>query len=90
MAKKTSKDKKEKQGPKRAKTAYFFFIEERRPKLVKEKPELKAKEIVVILGEEWRKLKESEKKKYQDLSNKDKERFNKEKAAMEAKVKSKK
>ena len=88
--KKEKKVKKEKTGPKRAKTAYICFVEERRPKVVKENPKLQAKEILSKLGAEWKAMKEADKKKYVDLAEKDKARYNKEKAAMEGKKSAKK
>ncbi len=42
------KDEKE-NGPKRNKNAYMFFTEEMRPKVAKDKPELKGKEVLSVI-----------------------------------------
>ena len=84
--KKTSKPKdkgkKEKQNDdskvKRAKSAYLFFCGEKREEITKEHPDKKAKEILKLLGDAWSKLNDNEKKKYQEMADKDKERYEKE------------
>jgi hypothetical protein len=50
VKKNSSKDKKtdKENGPKRNKNAYMFFTDEMRPKVVKEKPDLKAKEVMSV------------------------------------------
>lgn len=61
--------------PKKNQTAYFLFMGDRREKLKKENPDLSHKEIVTKLGEEWRALSETDKKKYSTLAEKDKKRY---------------
>ena len=61
--------------PKRAKTAYLYFCNERRPLIKKEFPEYKMVDLSKKLGELWQKLKENDRKKYKELAEKDKERF---------------
>jgi hypothetical protein len=71
-------------GPKKAKTAYMFFCEHERKVVVKEKPELGAKDVLVELGARWQKLKESDPKKiktYEAMAEKDKKRYESDKAA---------
>ena len=76
--------KKEKKGEetddkvKRPKNAYFFFTAEHREEIKKNKPDLKQKEIFKELGELWKNLSDSKKKKYEDMAAKDKERYEKE------------
>ena len=52
---KTKKAKKDKDAPKRAISAFFFYNQERREKLKKEKPELDNKEIIKTMSAEWKK-----------------------------------
>ena len=61
--------------PKRAKTAYLYFCNERRPLIKKEFPKYKMVDLSKKLGELWQKLKENDRKKYKELAEKDKERF---------------
>ena len=72
--------KKKNKGPKKTKSAYLFFCEAERPKIKKDKPELSATEILSECGNRWSLIKDKPKmtKKYQELSDKDKERYNKE------------
>jgi aspartate/tyrosine/aromatic aminotransferase len=42
---------------------YLHFSKEFRPKIVKENPEIKSKDIIKKLAEEWNKIKEDPKKK---------------------------
>ena len=61
--------------PKRAKSSYLFFCEEKRPEVLKQIP---GKSVVIQskhLGSLWGKLNEEEKDKYQELYIKDKERY---------------
>ena len=86
-SKKEKKEKKDKNAPKRAISAFFFYQKERREPLKKEKPNLNNKELISQMSVEWNKMKENEKKKYLDLAEKDKKRYEKEKAEYDAKQK---
>lgn len=59
---------------------YLHFSKEFRPKIVKENPDLKSKDIMKKMAEEWNKIKEDpkKKKKYDDIAIKDKKRYDKE------------
>lgn len=59
---------------------YLHFSKEFRPKIVKENPDLKSKDIMKKMAEEWNKTKEDpkKKKKYDDIAIKDKKRYDKE------------
>lgn len=59
---------------------YLHFSKEFRPKIVKENPNLKSKDIMKKIAEEWNKIKEDpkKKKKYDDIAIKDKKRYDKE------------
>ncbi len=76
---KTSKaqkrSKKDKDAPKRPLSAYFFYIQERREALKKEKPDLDNKELIRTMGEEWNKLTDEEKKPYTKKAEADKKRY---------------
>ena len=85
MGKRRRREKRDKDAPKKALTAYFFFMSERRPELKKEKPNLDHKQIIFELGAEWNKLKEEDKQKYKLKAEEDRKRYEKEKAAYDAK-----
>ena len=77
----------DKNGPKRAKSAYLFFCETHRNTVKSENPEMKATEITSELGRRWNELKEDssrkdEYKKYETLALEDKERYTSEKSSM--------
>lgn len=76
--KKTKKPKDKDNNVKRAKSAYNCFCEDQRPKVVKDNPEAKPKDVMKLLGDLWKDIKEDQKKKYEDLAAKDKERYQKE------------
>jgi hypothetical protein len=77
--KKAKKSKEKEDGVKRAKSAYNFFCEEQRPKIVKENSDAKPKDVMRKLGEAWKEVSEDQKKRYDELAAKDKERYQKEK-----------
>jgi len=54
----------EKKEPIKKVNPYFAFCKEKRPEIVASNPELKPREIVKKLGEEWGKLSDKEKDKY--------------------------
>lgn len=69
------------EGIKKARTSYLCFSTD---PSVRKKFEQKAgniKDLMKILGEEWGKMSEKQRKPYQDLADQDKERYLKEKAA---------
>jgi hypothetical protein len=71
-------------------TAYFFYLLERRPSLKKEKPDLGHLEIVAEMGAEWNKMPEADKAKYIQMAAEDRKRYEREKAAYDAKTSSEK
>ena len=68
--------------PKRAKTAFMYYCEQHRPALLaKEKKKgqkINIGNIAKALGKSWKKLKDSDKGKWNSLALKDKERYEKE------------
>mmetsp|Transcript_14783 Transcript_14783/g.35250 ORF Transcript_14783/g.35250 Transcript_14783/m.35250 type:complete len:104 (-) Transcript_14783:261-572(-) len=78
---------KDKDAPKKGRSAYIFFTMDRREELVAENPDLKGSvtEVSKILGAEWKKMTDKQKKPYEDQAKKDKERYEKEKEKYEKK-----
>lgn len=74
---KGKRKKKPADAPKRALSAYQFWSKDARPKIVKEHPEAKAKDVMKLLGEAWKKVPEKKRAPYQKKANADKERYNK-------------
>ena len=67
--------------PKRAKSAFMFYCDKHRPKLIEEQKKNGAKvnigNVSKSLGASWKKLKTSQRKSYDALALKDKERYEK-------------
>ena len=84
---KTKKAKKVKDpnAPKRNLSAYFFFMNDQRPKVVKANPDLKVTEVGKKLGELWRAMSDSEKAPYNKKADADKVGYEKQKAAYKPK-----
>lgn len=82
---KTKKDKKikvkktkaikDKDAPKRAISAFFFFQKERRATLKAEQPELANKQLVSTMSTEWNGMKAEARKPYDELAALDKKRY---------------
>jgi len=66
---------------KRPASAYMLFANDNRAKVVKENPGLKVTEVASKLGVLWKNLSEGEKKKYEDQYQRNKEEYEKKKAA---------
>lgn len=62
-------------GPKRNKSAYLFFCQDIRPKIIQEHAECKPHEIMSILGSKWRELTIKQKSQYYKQASDDKERY---------------
>lgn len=71
--------------PKRARGSYVFFTNYMRPIILKERPETKFIELGTIMGQRWRNMSVEEKKKFEDLAHEDRNRFNREMEAYDAK-----
>jgi high mobility group protein B2 len=69
-------------GPKRGLTSYIFFCKEQRSLLKEEDSNLETKEITSELGKRWRELSEKDRKPFEKLAAKDKDRYEKEKAEL--------
>mmetsp|Transcript_22411 Transcript_22411/g.39404 ORF Transcript_22411/g.39404 Transcript_22411/m.39404 type:complete len:405 (+) Transcript_22411:133-1347(+) len=73
--KRNKRGPKDPSAPKRASGAYVFFTNEMRPKVLSEYPGIKFVELGKVLGERWRALTPEQKKRYEDMANVDKLRF---------------
>lgn len=82
---KKKRKKRDPYAPKRAMSAYMFFSNSRREELIKKNPDASFGQIGKMTGEEWRKVNEEDKKKWQDMATADKERWEKEKQEYESK-----
>ena len=71
----TKRGPKDPAAPKRASGAYVFFTNEMRPIVMKQFPGIKFVEMGRILGERWRALTPTEKKRFEDIAAEDKVRF---------------
>ena len=71
----TLKKVKDPDAPKRAKTSYIFFCIKKRDEIMKENPNMSAKEIIKELGIVWRDLPDNKKAPFVKLAEKDKERY---------------
>lgn len=62
-------------GPKRNKSAYMFFCQDMRQKIVSDNPDCKPHQIMSLLGCKWRELTTKQKSKYYEQAAEDKERY---------------
>lgn len=67
--------------PKRALNGYMYYSNERRETLKAERPNLKTKELAVVMGEEWRAMSEEQKQPYSVKGAADKARYAQAKAS---------
>jgi hypothetical protein len=88
------KRKSPKKGPKRPKSAYLYFCEDRRKQLKSDNPDFKSTEVTSELGRLWNELKAddsraSDLEKYEKQASDDKERYEGEKSDIGDEVKPK-
>ena len=77
---KGKKAKKEKSDIKHPKSAYIYFCTEKRAEVKEQNPDMSAKEITVQLAAMWKEIDDDTKKVFQELADKDKSRYEAEKA----------
>jgi len=82
---KKTRAKKDPDAPKSPRTAFMYFSQENRDDVKKDNPDISFGDIGKELGKQWRKLKAADKKKYEKMAEKDKQRYEKEKGKYEAK-----
>jgi len=78
MIKRTMEEKskgKDPNAPKRPRTAYIFFCNDKRPKVREANPNMRMTEVTNELGKMWKNLKESKRQKYLEQAQKDRERY---------------
>lgn len=76
---KSKRKKGKKNGPKRPKSAYIFFCQDKRPEVREQNPEMKATEVTKELGAMWNEIKETDDAlEYINLAKEDKVRYNQE------------
>ena len=61
--------------PKRVKSAYLFFCEDKRELVKKNNPDIKVSDIMKELSKLWKNISPQELKKYEKLKEKDTERY---------------
>ncbi len=76
--KKQKRAKRDINAPKKALSAYLFYVNSQRAKAVKLHPDYTQPEIVKHIAAGWRELSDREKKPYQDMADKDKVRYERE------------
>ncbi|WVO15613.1 non-histone chromosomal protein 6 [Cryptococcus depauperatus] len=88
--KRASKKDKDPNKPKRALSAYMFFVQDYRERIKTENPEASFGDVGKLLGIKWKEMSDAEKKPYNDKAKADKERADKQNADYKADGKSKK
>ena len=73
-----SKKKKDPNAPKRATSAFMFYSAKMRPIIKGEKPDIKFTEMGKLIGERWREVSTEDRKEFDAMALKDKERYSKE------------
>lgn len=73
---------------KRNKSAYMFFCQEQRPKVVSENEKIGPTQIMSIMGKMWGELNEKEREKFQQMADSDKTRYQQEKEELKIAKKS--
>ena len=73
--KKQKRAKKDINAPKKALSAYLFYVNAQRPRAVKSHPDYTQPQIISHIAAGWRELSDREKKPYQDMADKDKVRY---------------
>ena len=73
------KPKKDPNRVKKPKSAYLFFCDEKRGAVQKKNPGKKMGDISKVLGQLWGSISDEERKVFQDLHEKDKDRYEEEK-----------
>ena len=73
--KKQKRKKKDSNAPKKAFSAYLFYVNAKMPKARKDNPDLTMPQIISHIAPGWKMLSEKEKKPYHDMAAKDKQRY---------------
>ncbi|WVQ83755.1 non-histone chromosomal protein 6 [Cryptococcus sp. DSM 104549] len=81
---KKPRSKKDPNKPKRALSAYMFFVSDYRDRIKTENPDATFGDVGKLLGLKWKAMSPTEKKPYEDKAEADKKRADKENAAYKA------
>ena len=84
-----TKKKRDKDAPKKGKSAFFYYLDQKKEEARRNNPHAKHPEIISLLSKQWNKLSPIEKQPYELLAAKDRERFHREKEVFQAKLKAK-
>jgi hypothetical protein len=84
-AAKKAKKKRNPNAPKRNMSSYMYFVKMRRDDLRKANPSISNKDVISLLGALWRGMDDNARKEFKDLAAMDKIRYDKERAAFQAK-----
>ncbi|WVQ97530.1 non-histone chromosomal protein 6 [Kwoniella sp. CBS 9459] len=79
--------KKDPNKPKRALSAYMFFVQDYRERIKAENPEATFGDVGKLLGIKWKEMSPPEKKPYEDKAQADKARADRENAVYKANLK---
>ncbi|KAJ3448070.1 high mobility group protein dsp1 [Anaeramoeba flamelloides] len=71
------------EGPKKPRSSFNFFVTESRKKIKKENSDMNFREVTKEVSKRWKEIKEKEKKKYIKMATEDKKRYEKEKEKWE-------
>jgi len=72
---KRKRAKKDPNAPKRALSAFFFFSQVKRPEVSQSHPDYKVGQVAQELGRMWKELTDQEKKTYEEMTTRDKGRY---------------
>ncbi|OCF33969.1 non-histone chromosomal protein 6 [Kwoniella heveanensis CBS 569] len=81
------RSKKDPNKPKRALSAYMFFVQDYRERIKAENPEATFGDVGKLLGIKWKEMSPPEKKPYEDKAQADKARADRENAVYKANLK---
>jgi len=84
---KGTRRKKDKNAPKRPRSAFLFFSMDERPRLHKKYPKLKFGPLSKKLGKEWAKVSDEDRRHYDKQAKKDKKRYEEQMVAYDKKKK---
>jgi len=79
--KRKKRKKGSKVGPKKPLSSYMLYVQKNRPDIVLRHPDAKFTDIGKMLGSQWAKMSEEEKKMYHDMASEEKNRYSQELAA---------
>ena len=73
-----AKKEKDPNAPKRPQSSYFLFAHDKRAEIKAKMPDAKVTEIAKELGKLWKDVSDAERKKYEEMALKEKEKYQRE------------